>query len=164
MAARAVTCGVVLLNGRDEVFACHATGSARWDLPKGMADAGEPPRDAAVREAWEESGLCLAPASLADLGEFDYLPAKRLHLFALRVADDAIDLSCCSCRSFFAHHRTGAATPEADAWAWKRRADVASWAGKNMARVLGSLDWKALQALPVTARVAVDVSPSGTAG
>jgi 8-oxo-dGTP pyrophosphatase MutT (NUDIX family) len=164
MVARAVTCGVVLLDGRDQVFACRATGTARWDLPKGMADADEAPRDAAVREAWEESGLRLAPSSLADLGEFDYLPAKRLHLFALRVADDAIDLRRCHCRSFFPHHRTGAATPEADAWAWKRRADIASWAGKNMARVLGSLDWPALRALPETARVEVDVSPSGTAG
>ena len=163
-AARAVSCGVLLLNGRDEVFACHATGTPRWDLPKGVADPGEAPRDAAVREAWEESGLRLTADRLVDLGEFDYLPAKRLHLFALRVADDAIALASCSCRSFFAHHRTGASMPEADAWGWKPRADAPAWCGKNMVRVLGSLDWAAIRALPEQALVDVDVSPSETAG
>lgn len=163
MAARALSCGVLLLNGRDEIFACHATGTPRWDLPKGLADDGEAPRDAAVREAWEESGLRLPGDRLADLGAFDYLPAKRLHLFALRVADAAIDLAHCSCRSFFPHHRTGAPTPEADAWGWKRRDEMAAWCGKNMVRVLGSLDWPAIRALPEVDHVEVDVNPSRTA-
>ena len=156
MAVHATSCGVVLANRRGEVFACHTTGTARWDLPKGMADAGEAPRDAAVREAWEEAGLRLPAHRLVDLGRFDYLPAKRLHLFALRVADDAIDVSRCSCRSFFAHHRTGFDTPEADAWAWQPRADLASWCGKNMTRVLGAIDWAAIDALPEVAHVEVD--------
>ena len=164
MAPRGVSCGVLLLNGRDEVFACHATGTARWDLPKGLADAGEAPIDAAVREAWEESGLRLPAERLADLGAFDYLPAKRLHLFALRVAADAIPLALCSCRSFFPHYRTGVATPETDAWGWKRHDAATTWSGKNMARVLGSLDWAALRALPETASLEVDVNPSRTAG
>ena len=156
MTAHTISCGVVLANRRGDVFVCHTTGTARWDLPKGMAEAGEAPRDAAVREAWEESGLRLVPASLADLGEFDYLPAKRLHLFALRVADDAIELSRCSCRSFFDHHRTGLSTPEADAWAWQPRASAAAWCGKNMTRVLGAIDWAAIDALPEVAHVDVD--------
>jgi 8-oxo-dGTP pyrophosphatase MutT (NUDIX family) len=156
MAARALSCGVLLANRRGEVFACHATGTARWDLPKGVADAGEAPRDAAVREAWEEAGLRLPADLLLDLGEFVYLPAKRLHLFALRVADDAIDASRCSCRTFFPHHRTGASTPETDAWAWKSRSAADTWSGKNMARVLGSLDWSAIDALPEVARLEID--------
>ena len=164
MGTRAVSCGVLLLNDRDEVFACRATGTARWDLPKGLAEAGETPRDAAVREAWEESGLRLEGDRLSDLGGFDYLPAKRLHLFALRVTDDALEPARCSCRSFFPHHRTGAATPEADAWAWKPGAGAPAWCGKNMARGLGSLDWAAIRALPVVARVEVDVNSSRTAG
>ena len=151
-----VSCGVVLANGLGEIFVCHTTGMSRWDLPKGVADAGEAPRDAAVREAWEESGLRLPADALVDLGEFAYLPAKRLHLFALRVADEAVDISRCSCRSFFPHHRTGVDTPEADAWAWKPRADLASWCGRNMTRVLASIDWPAVDALPEVAHVEVD--------
>jgi len=153
--ARSVSCGVVLVRGRGDLFTCRATGTARWDLPKGLADAGEAPRDAAVREAWEEAGLRLPADALFDLGDFAYLPAKRLHLFALRVADDGIDLARCNCRSLFPHHRTGKPTPEADAWAWTPRALASTWAGKNMARVLGSLDWAAIDALPEVARVDV---------
>jgi len=159
VAARAISCGVLLVNGRGELFACHATHTARWDLPKGVADPGEAPREAAVREAWEEAGLQLPAERLVDLGEFAYLPAKRLHLFALRVAADAIDLPRCRCRTFFPHHRSGKPTPEADAWAWKPRADAPAWAGKNMVRVLGSLDWDSIDALPELARVDVDPSP-----
>jgi len=156
MGAPTISCGVVLANGRGDVFVCHTTGTSRWDLPKGMADPGEDPRDAAVREAWEEAGLRLPADRLVDLGEFDYLPAKRLHLFALHVADDAIELSRCSCRSFFPHHRTGADTPECDAWAWQPWGDLSAWCGKNMSRVLGTIDWAAIDALPVVARVDVD--------
>jgi 8-oxo-dGTP pyrophosphatase MutT (NUDIX family) len=156
MGAPAISCGVVLANLRGDIFVCHASGTPRWDLPKGLGDPGEDPRDAAVREAWEEAGLRLPAAQLVDLGEFAYLPAKRLHLFALRVADDAIDVSRCRCRSFFAHHRTGLDTPEADAWAWKPRGDLPAWCGKNMSRVLGSIDWAPIDALPVVARVDVD--------
>ena len=153
---RAVSCGVLLLDRRGRVFACHATGTPRWDLPKGVADPGESPRDAAVREAWEEAGLRLRPDDLVDLGEFDYIAAKRLHLFALRVADGAVDLSRCNCRSFFPHHRTAADTQEADAWSWKPHEQAGTWCGKNMARVLGSLDWAAIAALPEVATVDVD--------
>ena len=153
--ARVVSCGVVLVNA-GRVFACRATGTARWDLPKGLADPGEDPRAAAAREAWEEAGLRLPADRLVDLGEFDYLPAKRLHLFALRVADDAIELSRCRCRSVFPHHRTGVDTPECDAWAWKPRGDLPAWCGKNMSRVLASIDWGAIDALPLVERVDVD--------
>ena len=159
MTAHTVSCGVVLANRRGDLLMCHTTGTARWDLPKGMADDGEAPRDAAVREAWEEAGLRLPAAQLVDLGVFDYLPAKRLHLFALRVADDAIAIDHCRCRSFFPHRHTGAATPETDAWAWQPRADMATWCGKNMIRVLGSLDWAAIDALPEVAHVEVDAAP-----
>ena len=156
MAGRSVSCGVVLANRRGDLFVCHATGTARWDLPKGLTDAGEAPREAAVREAWEEAGLRLPAEALVDLGEFDYLPAKRLHLFALRVADDAIDVARCRCRSFFAHHRTGLDTPETDAWAWKPRGDLGAWCGKNLSRVLGSIAWATIDALPEIAHVEVD--------
>jgi len=154
-----VSCGVVLVDGRGQVFVCHATGTARWDLPKGMADPGEDPRAAAVREAWEEAGLRLPADALLDLGEFAYLPAKRLHLFALRVAPGGVDIARCACRSFFPHHHTGLPTPEADAWAWKPLDNLPSWCGKNMTKVLQSLDRGRLAALPELARLDVDTAP-----
>ena len=157
-----VSCGVVLANGRGEIFVCHTTGMSRWDLPKGIADAGEDPRDDPVREAWEEAGLRLPADALLDLGEFAYLPAKRLHLFALRVATGGVDVQRCACRSFFPHHHTGLPTPEADAWAWKPLDDLASWCGKNMTKVLQSLDRARLAALPELPRIEVDTTPVKT--
>ena len=34
--AKIVSCGVVILNARRELFVCHTTGTSRWDLPKGV--------------------------------------------------------------------------------------------------------------------------------
>lgn len=39
-------------------------GSGWWVPPGGGIEAGEGPRDAAIREAWEETGLRLAPEQL----------------------------------------------------------------------------------------------------
>ena len=161
MTSQTVSCGVVLVDGHGQLFVCHTTGTARWDLPKGMADPGEDPRDAAVREAWEEAGLRLPGEALLDLGEFAYLPAKRLHLFALRVAPGGIDIDRCACRSFFPHHHTGLPTPESAGWTWQPLDDLASWCGKNMTKVLQSLDRGRLAALPELARVDVDPAPLG---
>jgi 8-oxo-dGTP pyrophosphatase MutT (NUDIX family) len=92
---KVVSCGVVMLNARREVFACHTTGTPRWDLPKGVQDPGESALQTALREVWEETSLALEPQMLCDLGLYDYLPAKRLHLHALRVAVDAFRIDAC---------------------------------------------------------------------
>ena len=157
-----VSCGAVLLGPGRALFVCRTTGKQRWDLPKGVADPGEAPRATAVRETWEECGLVLPPDALRDLGEFAYLPAKRLHLFALHVAAGAFDPADCRCRSFFPHWRTGRPTPEADAFAWQPLDTLAHWCGKNMTRVLAALSWDEIAAMPAAARIEVDVdSPIG---
>jgi 8-oxo-dGTP pyrophosphatase MutT (NUDIX family) len=149
--AKVVSSGVVLLNARRELFVCHATGTPRWDLPKGMADPGETPVQTAVRETWEETSLAIDAGALFDLGVHDYRPAKRLHLFAMRVAVDAFPVSECRCHSTFPHRVTGRPTPEVDAYAWKPVDRLGEWCGKNMTRVLLALDWAALERLPEAA-------------
>jgi 8-oxo-dGTP pyrophosphatase MutT (NUDIX family) len=153
--AHVVSCGVVVLNRR-RVFVCHAPGTQRWDLPKGIAEPGETPRETAVREAWEEAGLRLAAQPLGDLGEFAYLPGKRLHLFALHAGDGALDPAACRCRSFFEHPVTHRRLPEADGFAWQPLDDLGAWCGKNLSRVLGGLDWTGLEALPQVGAIEVD--------
>ncbi len=154
------SCGIVLLNPRREIFMCRATGTHRWDLPKGIGEPHESARDAAVRETWEEAGLSLPASQLHDLGEFAYLPRKRLHLFALRVALEAFDVSECRCRSTFIHATTKRPTPEVNGYAWKPVAELTQWCGKNMARVLGALRWDTLLALPELASLDVDRNPT----
>jgi len=153
-----ISCGVLLWN-RERVFACRATGTQRWDLPKGVMDPGETPCAAALREAWEEAGLRLQPEALIDLGEFTYLRGKRLHLYALHAGDDAVDLARCRCRTYFEHRLTRRLVPEADAYAWQALADREHWAGKGLAKVLGILDLARVRALPPVGAIEVDSSP-----
>ena len=153
--AKVVSCGVVILNARRELFVCHTTGTPRWDLPKGVQDPGESPLQTAVREAWEETSLALEPHTLDDLGVHDYLPAKRLHLYALRVAVDAFDIRACRCHTTFPHHATGLPTLEVDGYAWKPIDGLGDWCGKNMTRVLLALDWARIERLPENAALHV---------
>ena len=150
-----VSCGVVMLNVRRELFVCHATGTPRWDLPKGVQDPGESALQTALREVWEETSLALDPQTLHDLGLYNYLPAKRLHLFALRVATDAFQIGDCRCQTSFPHHATGLPTLEVDAYAWKPLNRLEGWCGKNMTRVLLALDWPRIERLPEVTEVAV---------
>ncbi|MFP4273848.1 MAG: RNA pyrophosphohydrolase [Paracoccaceae bacterium] len=55
--------GVMLANGRGEIFVGQRidTDIAAWQMPQGGIDPGETPRDAALRELWEETGV---PAEL----------------------------------------------------------------------------------------------------
>jgi 8-oxo-dGTP pyrophosphatase MutT (NUDIX family) len=153
--AKVVSCGVVMLNVRRELFVCHAIGTSRWDLPKGVQHPGELALQTAVREAWEETSLAIDPETLCDLGLYDYLPAKRLHLFALRVSDGAFDIRDCRCHTRFPHHATSRPTLEVDAYAWKPLRQLGDWCGKNMTRVLRTLDWPRIEQLPAIAAVPV---------
>jgi len=137
--ARVLSCGVLLVDECDELLLCHTTGTSRWDIPKGCSDEGEAPLRAAVRELSEETGLHIDPTALVDLGEFAYLPAKQLHLFACRVRREDVDLSKLSCSTTCTHVRTGTQVPEVDAFDWKPLSEVPQWCGRNLARVLGSL-------------------------
>ncbi|MBS0447740.1 MAG: NUDIX domain-containing protein [Proteobacteria bacterium] len=153
--AGVVSCGVVIVTPLGDVFACRATGRGRWDLPKGLPEPGETPREAALREAAEEAGLILDPAHLADLGIHDYLPKKRLHLFGLRVAADAIDLARCRCRSTFVDARSGRVLPEVSGYAWQPLGRLDAWCGKNLSRVLAGIDQAALRRLPEIAGIGI---------
>ncbi|MDW3223254.1 MAG: RNA pyrophosphohydrolase [Paracoccaceae bacterium] len=51
--------GVMLINAKKEVFVGQRRDSqiAAWQMPQGGIDKGEPARDAALRELWEETGV-----------------------------------------------------------------------------------------------------------
>jgi 8-oxo-dGTP pyrophosphatase MutT (NUDIX family) len=77
---KSVSCGVILTDGTKFLIG-HATGQPHWDIPKGMLEGMEQPRDAAARELHEETGIELPPQDLLDLGRYAYRPEKDLHLF-----------------------------------------------------------------------------------
>lgn len=74
--ALAITCdeegaACFLLTRRAAKLRAHG---GQWALPGGRIDAGETPRDAALRELDEECGLRLAPESV--IGELDDYPTR----------------------------------------------------------------------------------------
>jgi 8-oxo-dGTP pyrophosphatase MutT (NUDIX family) len=85
------SCGVLLLSPQRELLLCHATGAAHWDIPKGLGEPGETPRETAVRETFEETCLRVDPHRLLDLGRLAYRPGKDLHLFGKRSSSCVLD-------------------------------------------------------------------------
>ena len=141
MTAQSVSCGVLVLNPRRELLLCHVTGTAKWDIPKGMQDPGESALVAAMRELQEEAGLCFAPERFEDLGEFAYRPDKRLHLYKVEAGTELATLDHLVCTSFFPHHKTGRQTPEVDAFRWASRDELVALCWPRMAGVLLSIGW-----------------------
>lgn len=136
MAPRKLTCGVVVTDG-SRLLLGHATRSPRWDIPKGLAEPGEAPREAALRELEEETGLRAAADDLSDLGRHRYLPAKDLHLFAwiTRHLPDPGGLAC-AC-TFTAPD--GVILPEFDRFALLPWEEALGRVGRNLARVMADV-------------------------
>ncbi len=135
-ASPSLACGIVVLNRRAELLLCHATGTARWDIPKGGGDAGESDAEVAIRETAEETGLMFEPDRLLDLGRFAYRRGKDLHLYAALI--DRIDPATCVCRSTFVD-RFGRSVPEMDRFEWVPFDRVGEHAGKSLAALLCAL-------------------------
>ncbi len=133
MAAPVLSCGILVLDDRDELLLCHATGTSRWDIPKGRREPGESEIEAAIRETAEESGLRFTPQVLLDLGRFRYRPGKDLHLFATR--SEHVDPARCSCSTQFRDAR-GRLVPEMDGYAWVAFDEVPRRCAKNMTTLL----------------------------
>lgn len=120
--------GIALFNNRGEVWLGRREGTPppwNWQLPQGGIDKGEDPRDAALRELEEETGI--RPERVEIVGEiegwlaYDYPPdvredprfTRKRHLgqkqrwFALRFHGDNSDIDL---------ERHGEV--EFDAWRW----------------------------------------------
>jgi putative (di)nucleoside polyphosphate hydrolase len=130
---KTTSCGVLVFDAQAELLLCHATGTARWDIPKGMGDPGESPIQTAIRETREETGLEFEEGDLLDLGHLAYRPAKDLHLYAALI--DRIDPGRLACSSRFVDAR-GRTLPEMDAFAWTPFDDVPQRCAKNMIKLL----------------------------
>ncbi len=140
-AALPVSCGTLVVNPAGQLLLCHVTNTAKWDIPKGMQDAGEDTLTSAMRELREEAGIVFDAAKFDDLGGFDYRRDKRLHLYRVRVDDELGDLSQLVCTSFFPHPVTGKPTPETDGFRWAGREQLAALCWPRMGQLLLSLDW-----------------------
>ena len=115
------SCGLVLCNPQSELLLCHATGTPRWDLPKGLAEAGEAPQATVLRETAEETGLVFSAEDLLPLGRHAYRPGKDLVLYA--ALSERFDAGRCRCHTRF-RDRHGRLVPEMDRHAWTSFTEV----------------------------------------
>ncbi len=130
---KALSCGILVLDSRGELLLCRATGTFRWDIPKGGSEPGESPLQTALRETAEECGLQFAAEELLELGRFAYRPHKDLHLFA--TLRDVVDASACRCSSHFTD-LWGRRRPEMDAFEWTAFERVPRRCARRMAALL----------------------------
>ena len=135
MKAKMISCGVLVTDG-ERLLLGHAPMSPRWDIPKGIAEAGEAFAAAARRELFEETGLEAPEAELRPLGTFSYLPAKDLALF-LWTPSAMPDPAALVCTSHF--FWKGRQWPEFDHFGLFSRDEALRRVGKNMARVLAGI-------------------------
>lgn len=126
------SCGVLVTDGR-QLLVCHVTGKPQWDIPKGEKDEFEDCKTTAVRECYEETGLIINPDHLLDIGMFDYLPSKRLHLFIYTVLP-LPDTKKMRCSSFFNHY--GKQLPEVDSYMFCDYIDLQTYTSVKLYPVL----------------------------
>ena len=138
--AKEISCGVIVTDGERLVLG-HATRSPRWDIPKGMAEAGESLVGAAKRELFEETGLEAPEAELKQLGIAPYRSGKDLALFAwaVPVLPDPDRLHCASCFDW-----RGSMLPEFDRFGLFAHAEALAKVGKAMASRLAGISLKSL--------------------
>ncbi len=136
-----ISCGTLVVNQHGQLLLCHVTNTAKWDIPKGMQDAGEDTLTAAMRELREEAGVVFGPERFEDLGGFAYRRDKRLHLYRVQAGDELGDLQQLHCTSFFPHPVTGKPTPETDAFRWATRAELGALCWPRMGQLLVTLAW-----------------------
>ncbi|GAA4337446.1 NUDIX hydrolase [Pigmentiphaga soli] len=135
---RALTCALLVVSDAGWLIV-RATRSNRWDFPKGLAEPGETPLQAALRECREETGLdwSARAADAQDLGRHPYLPGKDLHLFRLRVPG-VPPLDACRCTSMV--EAPGRRPfPEVDAFAWAPPDQARPRLGKSLRALLASI-------------------------
>lgn len=82
----ALAAGVYAMRG-DDVLMLHRAGGMMtgfWSVPGGMLDPGENPREAALRELFEEAGI--VPSGPVDLVTTVHLKGYGLDILSLRFA------------------------------------------------------------------------------
>ena len=118
MSEKALSAGTIVSDGQF-ILAIRpfnrTDASGNYDLPKGHWEEGEELVQTAVRELQEETGFVIPPDWLVDLGRYDYIPLKDLHIFFCAV-DALPQVNTLKCTTFFDYK--GRQVPEAVGYKW----------------------------------------------
>ncbi|MBX3010170.1 MAG: NUDIX hydrolase [Caldilineaceae bacterium] len=80
-ARKRVAAGAFFLDEEQRILLVNPTYKPQWEIPGGMVEESEAPREACQREIAEELGLTIIPGYLLSIG---YLPAKDARGDSLR--------------------------------------------------------------------------------
>lgn len=127
---KTTSAGVLIVNDHNEALLGHVTYQSFWDILKGKVDEGETPLEAALREAYEESGLVLDPAHLVDLGLMPLNAKKNLHLFTMKVNKSDFLIDSLVCTSMVTLN--GRVFPEIDEYKWVSLSELELYCAKSM--------------------------------
>jgi 8-oxo-dGTP pyrophosphatase MutT (NUDIX family) len=134
---RKVSAGVILTDGQ-QFLVGHVTGQTWWDIPKGVMEPDEQPRQTAIRELREETGVVLNPNQIKDLGRYAYRPDKDLHLF-LYCRHKLPDPAHMLCSTFVSLPERDE-FPEADDYQYIPFEDKDQYLSFNMNRVIAKIE------------------------
>jgi len=87
--AKAKSAGILLYrknrSNEYEVLIVHPSGdkNAAWSIPKGRLDKDETPKQAAIREVFEETGIVVS-GELDSLGSVIYKSKKKVYCFCTK--------------------------------------------------------------------------------
>ena len=124
--------GVVLVNDDGLVFAGRRIDNLghAWQMPQGGIDAGETPRDAALRELGEEIGvspdLVEVVAETPDWVRYDLPPELLGKVWKGRFGGQKQKWFLLRFKGGDGDIRIDTAHPEFDRWQWMRAADMAA--------------------------------------
>lgn len=92
--ARPASAGVVLCNAKGEALVLKANYKPYWSFPGGWIEAGQSPREAALRELEEEAGIVLLPHQVHFLCTIsrssDIMQSYQFMFIAHTVYDDTL--------------------------------------------------------------------------
>ncbi len=130
--------GLILTNGI-VLLGCHSTNNSFWDLPKGEIRENEDPLKTCIRETKEETDLDIPSTTtypIKDMGVFDYIKSKKLHLFALNIPI-LPPVRYMKCNSTFEMH--GKTYPEVDDFKYIKFEEINEYFTPNMVNVLDKI-------------------------
>jgi 8-oxo-dGTP pyrophosphatase MutT (NUDIX family) len=110
----------IVIRCRNWILVQHPTPSAKWpnplfDLPKGHLRQGESPKDAAIRECWEETNIKFESWKLENPIQVQY-SNEPLFLFLVNL-NSPIPVEQLSCTATFID-QDGKRKPECDGYVW----------------------------------------------